>query len=99
MSKSGWFDLLKLPLLLLAAAALFFAVDAPGDFARWRQNRRQARELEQANARLAEEIGRRRERLRQLQTSAAERERIIRQEQMRARRGEIIYTLPGRPKR
>jgi len=99
MSNSGWFSPLKLPLLLLVAAALFFALDVPGDFLRWQERRRQARELEQINARLAEEIRQRRERLRRLQTSAAERERIIRQEQLRARPGEIIYTVPGAPKR
>ncbi len=82
---------------LLGTALLFYALDVPGDVARWRSLRRQVRELEQRNRELAREIEQRRERLRRFQTSEAERERHLREQQRKAKPGETIFILEEPP--
>lgn len=85
---------MELLLLLAAGAALFFALGAPGELARWQQQRKQIRRLEQSNAALAQEIQARRERLRQLRSSPSRQELHIRQQQKRVRKGETLFILP-----
>lgn len=83
--------------MLLSGALLFYALDVPGDLARWLERRRQVRELERRNAELAREIQQRRERLRRLQTSPDEQANRVRKDQLKARPGEKIFILPGAP--
>ncbi len=88
---AGWIG------FLLGAALLFLAMDVPGDVARWQSLRQQVRELEERNRELAREIQQRRARLRRFQTSEAERERHLRQQQRKAKPGETIFILEAPP--
>lgn len=99
MSHSGLLRIFEGLLLLLAGAALFFALDVPGDLARWQERERQIRALEQSNAALEREIQDKQERLRRLQTSQTQQELRIRQEQKRVRPGETTFILPEQPQR
>lgn len=84
--------------VLLGGSLLFFALDVPGGLARWQDRRRQIRELQRRNEQLAREIQQRRERLHRLQTSEAERERQVRQQQRKAKPGQTIFILEEPPK-
>ncbi|MDW8129830.1 MAG: septum formation initiator family protein [Bryobacterales bacterium] len=81
-------------LLLVAGGVLFFALDVPGDMARYREQKRQLEQLRQRNAEEEREIRARQERLRRLTEDPEEQERYLRQQQKRVRPGEKVFVLP-----
>ena len=81
----------------LAAGGVWIAMRGPQGFGALLERRAEIRQLEEENANLARENGRRRDRIRRLEDSRSEQEMEIRKQLKLLRPGETTFILPEAP--
>ena len=82
---------------VLGTGCLWIALDGPQGFQALLEKRREIRQLEEHNAILSRENGRRRERIHRLEDSRSEQEMEIRKQLKLVRPGETTFILPDAP--